>query len=66
MSSSKIFTQLCALLPLSPSLWFNSPPPCVNILYTRIQCEMGGKGIWGSEDQTEITPVAKFLYRSVF
>jgi hypothetical protein len=24
-------TQLCELLPLSPSLWFNSPPlPCVN------------------------------------
>jgi hypothetical protein len=20
-------TQLCELLPLSPSLWFNSPPP---------------------------------------
>ncbi len=24
-------TQLCELLPMKPSLWFNSPPlPCVN------------------------------------
>jgi hypothetical protein len=45
-------TQLCemysSVLPLSPSLWFNSPPssPCVNkhTVYT-IQCERR-KSLW--------------------
>ncbi len=39
--------QLCKLLPLSPSLWFNLPPSPVwkSILYTRIQmCKSGGGG----------------------
>jgi hypothetical protein len=38
-------TQLCKLLPLSPSLWFNLPPSPVwkSILCTRIQvCKSGG------------------------
>ncbi len=40
-------TQLCELLPLSPSLWFNSPPPllpCVNNYteYTYTVCKRGG------------------------
>ncbi len=38
-------TQLCELLPFSPSFWFNSPPPFpvwISILYTRIQCVIGG------------------------
>jgi hypothetical protein len=41
-------TQLCELLPLSPSLWFNSPPlpspflVWISILYTCIQCVRGG------------------------
>ncbi len=33
------YTQLCVLLPLSPSLWFKSPPPFnvwISILYTRL------------------------------
>ncbi len=57
------------LLPLSPSLWFNSPlpPPFpvwirISILYTRIQCVRGRgyKGFWASDRQT---PAAKSLYR---
>ncbi len=37
-------TQLCELLVLLPSLWFNSPPfpVWISILYTRIQCVRGG------------------------
>ncbi len=40
-------TQLCELLPISHSLWFNSlpPPPLpvwISILYTRTQCVRGG------------------------
>jgi hypothetical protein len=37
--------QLCVLLPLSPSLWLNSPPPLpvwISILYTRIHTHTGG------------------------
>jgi hypothetical protein len=39
--------QLCELLPLSSSLWFNRPPPpfpCVNIytVYTDTVCKWGG------------------------
>ncbi len=48
-------TQHCELLPLYPSLWFNSPPsplPCVNknTVYTYTVCE---GGIWGSGPQTD-------------
>ncbi len=44
-------TQLCELLPLSPSLWFNSPPlPCVN-KYTVFTYTVwkggGGYGVMG-------------------
>ncbi len=43
-------TQLCELLPLSPSLWFNSPPfpVWISILYTHIQYARGrgGMGFW--------------------
>ncbi len=48
-------TQLRELLPLSPSLRFNSPPPlpCVN-KYTdsRIKSVRGGREVWGSGPQT--------------
>ncbi len=53
-----ISTQLCELLPLSPSLWLNSPhlpPSCVNkytIQYKRKQdtvCKGGGMGFWTSD-----------------
>ncbi len=40
-------TQLCELLPLSPSLWFNSPPaplPCVKVQYTQTVCGWEGVG----------------------
>ncbi len=42
-------TQLCELLPLSSSLWFNSPPfPVWNsILYTHILCVRGGYEVLG-------------------
>ncbi len=47
-------TQLCELLPLSSSLWFNSPPsplPCVNkytvTVYTYKVCNGGGGGRYG-------------------
>ncbi len=44
-----ISTQLCELLPLQPSLWFNYPPfpVWIGILYTRIQCVWGGHGVLG-------------------
>jgi hypothetical protein len=49
--------QLCELLPLSPFLWFNSPPPpsprpCVNTysVNTYTVCKGGG---WGSGPQTD-------------
>jgi len=40
-------TQLCELLPLYPSLWFNSPPPlpCVKVQYIRLRLG-GGGGFW--------------------
>jgi hypothetical protein len=46
-------TQLCKLLPLSPSVWFSSPPfppfpVWISILHTRIR-----GGIWGSRLQTD-------------
>jgi hypothetical protein len=56
---------LCKLLPLSPSLWFSSPPPflvwisTVCVLHTAV-CK-GGGGQWGSGPQT-----AKHLPRSPF
>ncbi len=48
-------TQLSELLPglpLSPSLWFNPPPPplpCVNkyTVYTETVCKGGGYGVLG-------------------
>jgi hypothetical protein len=45
------------VLPLSSSLWFNSPPlpsfpVWIGILYTHIQCVRGGGG-WSSESQTD-------------
>jgi hypothetical protein len=43
-------TQLCKLLHLSPSLWFNSPLPCVNkyTVYTYAVCKEGGRyGVLG-------------------
>jgi hypothetical protein len=48
---------MLVFLPLSPSLWFNSPSPlpCVNkytVLYTRIQC-VRGRGLWDSGPQTD-------------
>ncbi len=48
-------TQLRELLPLSPSLWFISPPsplPCVNqyTVYTYPVCK---GGLWGSVPQTD-------------
>ncbi len=48
-----ISTQLCELLPLSPSLCFNSPPFLVwtSILCTRIQCVLGG--VWRYGLQTD-------------
>ncbi len=46
-------TQLCELLPLSPSLWFNSPPLlCVN-KYTAYTYTMCKGGVWGSGPQTD-------------
>ncbi len=45
-------TQLCELLHLSPSLWFNSPPfpVWISILYTRIRCvRERGLGFWTSD-----------------
>jgi hypothetical protein len=47
-------TQLCELLPLSPSLWFNFPPPplsCLNkyTLYTYTVCMRGVIGFWASD-----------------
>ncbi len=59
-------TQLCELLPLSPSFWFNppSPPllPCVNkyIVYTYTMCKTGGK-LWGSGPQTDKHPPQSHL-----
>jgi hypothetical protein len=47
-------TQLCELLPLSLSLWFNPPPlPCVNkyTVYTYTVCK--GDGVWVSWPQTD-------------
>ncbi len=44
-------TQLCELLPLLPTLWFNSPPlPFVNknTIYTYTVCR-GGMGFWASD-----------------
>jgi hypothetical protein len=43
-------TQLCELLPLSPSLWLNFPLPCVNkyTVYTFTVCK-GGMGFWASD-----------------
>ncbi len=41
------FQPSCELLPLSPSLWFNSPPPfpvLISIMHTCIQCVRGGGG----------------------
>jgi hypothetical protein len=54
-------TQLCELLPLQPSLWFNSPS-----LREYVQCAIysvlgGGGGVWGSVPQTE-----KHLLQSPF
>ncbi len=46
-------TQLCELLLLSPSLWFNSPPPfpvwisTLYTLYTYTVCKGGGYGDLG-------------------
>jgi hypothetical protein len=40
-------TQLCELLPLSPFLWFNPPPPplpCVKVQYTQTVCGWEGVG----------------------
>jgi hypothetical protein len=39
-------TQLCELVPLSPSPWFNPPPPfpCVNNVYMYTVCK-GGYGV---------------------
>ena len=58
-------TQLCQMLPLYPSLWFNSPPhplPYVNkyTVYTHAVCN-GGGGVWGSGPQTD-----KHLPQSLF
>jgi hypothetical protein len=63
--------QLCELLPLSPCLWFNSPPlplTCVNKC-TCIQCVKGG--VWESGPQTdEHLPqspfTGKFLWMTTF
>jgi hypothetical protein len=49
--------QLCELLPLSPSLWFNSPhlppfPVWISILYTCTLCK-GGGGVWVSVPQID-------------
>jgi hypothetical protein len=63
----RYFTQLCKLLPLSPSPWFTSPPfpfpVWISILYTRIQCVRGW--VWGSGPQ-KINTAAKSLYMSIF
>ncbi len=45
-----------SVLPFSPSLWFNSPPPsplpCLNTtVYTYTVCK--GRGVWGSGPQTD-------------
>jgi hypothetical protein len=48
-------SQLCELLPLQPSHWFNSPPlPCVNkyAVYTYTVCKEGG-GVWSTGPQTD-------------
>ncbi len=60
-------TQIYELLPLWPSLWFNSPNsplPCVNrnTVYTYIQCVRGVRVI----GLRQITPATKSLYRSIF
>jgi hypothetical protein len=56
-----IFEPACELLPLSPTLWFNSPPlSCVNkfTIYTYTVC----KGVvWGYGPQTD-----KHLPKSLF
>jgi len=51
-------TQLCELLPLSPSLWLISPPlslcECVNkyTVYMDEVCKGGGE-VWGCGPQTD-------------
>ncbi len=49
-------TQLCELLPIQPSLWFNSAPPppslCEKMLYTPMQC-LRGWGVWDCGPQTD-------------
>ncbi len=56
-------TQHFKVLPLSPFLWFKSPPPFpVYTVYTYILCKGGGMGFWASDRQT---PVAKSLHRSI-
>jgi hypothetical protein len=40
-----ILTQLCELLPLKPSFWFNSPPPPPYVKVQYIQTVwLGGDG----------------------
>ncbi len=59
-------TQLCELLPLYPSLRFNSPPPLpvwISILYTRLQCLRGGEvlGLWQINTGRKVPEQVNFL-----
>jgi hypothetical protein len=52
-------TQLCELLPLQPSLWFNSPPPHASLCeYTKyckytVLYSVAEREVWGSGPPTD-------------
>ena len=55
-------TKLCELLPLTPSLWFNSPPAPPPPVPVVCKGGGGGYGVLGLRQ----TPAAKSLYRPLF
>jgi hypothetical protein len=60
--------QLCELLPLSPSLWFNCPPaplPCVKVQYTQTVYGWEGVGVL-SPVEDHILQEFKTLYLTRF
>jgi hypothetical protein len=58
-------TQLCKLLPFSPSPWFNSPPsplPCLKTVYSYTVCKgEGGMGFWASDICRKVYLQVNFL-----
>ncbi len=69
-----VFVRLCELLHLNPFLWLGLLPPpfklvyCIPYTYTVCGGE-GGVDYWvkgGRGPQTDKTPAAKSLYRSIF